>query len=127
MKSRNVIMDAIKLIAISQLLWACSSTVAPRAGCEAYLQRLLEKNPEVEAERIALLPTPYILGIQGYTITFPGTEDSPYAHKLRSEAIEGTSDSNLDASCVLYQRKATDYAQRYNRRLLRLLQDKLKQ
>lgn len=122
-----MIINSIRLVLIAQIFGGCSSVAVPQGKCTIYSQRLLEKNSEVEAERVALSDSPYILGVQGYTTTFPGTEGSPLSLKLRSEVIEGTSDSHLDASCTLYQREASDYAQRFNRRLLKLLQEKLKQ
>ena len=57
-----------------------------------------------------------LLAVQGYAIHTPGVSEG--ARSREYVILPNTSDAPTDRSCFRYNRRAADYAERYNRRIL---------
>lgn len=109
------------LLACSQLLGACASVPPQQGSCTVYLEKYVVGNAEADANKNFRSKTKYLLGIQGYSVTFPGVTDPLLPQRIGYRVLDGTSDAIIDESCASYQLRAKEYAERYNRHLLQLM------
>jgi hypothetical protein len=109
------------LFTIAMLTCGCLSTKASAGKCTAYLHSLAGEDAISKAERIASSGNPYLLGIQGFSLSFPGVDDPQAPQRVGYKIMEGTTDAIEDDSCWTYQRQARRFAERFNRRVLDLL------
>lgn len=84
-------------------------------------QTSLAQDPETRARAAVTSGSPYILGIQGYSLTFPGVDDLAVVRTIGYQIIEGTSDVAQSGPCRDYQGRAMTYAERFNRTIISLL------
>ena len=116
-----MIRAAVTLVTIVLTSSACSSiTSMPAAPCEIE-QTSLAQDPETRARDAVASGAPYILGIQGYSLTFPGVDDLSVVRWIGYRILEGTSDVVRSGPCGDYQGRATTYAERFNRTVIRSL------
>jgi hypothetical protein len=99
----------------------CRSAPLLPGKCQAHLEALSAREPLREAEQAAHSASPYLLGIQGYSISFPGVQDPQVALKIGYRVLEGTSDAIPDQSCKDYQLRALRFAEVFNRSVMTLL------
>jgi hypothetical protein len=110
-----------KVFVVTAFTCSCATLSAGTEGkCRPFLEALARQSPEAKAEASVASGAPYLLGVRGFTVAFPGADEEAAA-KIGYRIIEGTSDAFEDDSCQLYQLRAEKYASRFNRRLLRLI------
>ena len=113
--------NAAKLAGAAFFTCSCTTLSAGTEGqCRLLLEALTRQSPEAKAKASVALGTPYLLGVRGFTVSFPGADEGTAA-KIGYRIIEGTSDAFEDDSCRLYQGRAKKYAGRFNRQVLRLI------
>ena len=115
--SRIILMFAFGAALVS----GCQSPAMPSGECQPRSEKLAARNPEAEAELAIRSASPYLLAVQGYSISFPGVDDPQVAMRIGYRTLEGTGDAIRDESCRAYQRAAMRFAERFNRRLMVLL------
>jgi hypothetical protein len=77
-------------------------------------------DPIQKAEAVVRSGAPYLLGIQGYALAFPGVDDPGVVQRIGYRIMEGTTDAIKDESCRRYRTLAIQYAGRFNRRIVEL-------
>jgi hypothetical protein len=117
-----MICDAASKVAITIIFLSSCSTVpqGPAGHCRPFLEALEAQAAEATAKASVAAGKPYILGVNGFTLTFPGA-DYELARRIGYRVIQGTSDAFEDQSCRHYQRAAEKYAKRFNQIVLGLL------
>jgi len=112
---------AVTLSTIALLCGACTSLhPMPAAPCQIELTALAE-DPEARARAGVASGAPYFLGIQGYSVTFPGVDDLSAVRRIGYRVLGGTSDVVSSGPCRGYQGRATAYAERFNRTVIDLM------
>lgn len=110
------------IAAMSLASTSCMSVAVPSPQpCDSLLSSLARQDPVAQAEAAMASGAPYFLGVHGFTIRFPGVEDAALVESTGYRVVEGTSDALEGPSCRLYQARATEYAARFNRRMLELI------
>jgi hypothetical protein len=87
---------------------------------EAALASLDLEEPENDAERCLAAGDTRIIGIYGYSVSFPGIPDVAWMRVIAEEtfrAVEGTSDCVIGERHMALISVASNYAERYNRHL----------
>jgi uncharacterized protein YceK len=110
------------VLLVAQMLSACASVSTLQGACTSYLEKIVLANAEADAEKAFRSGQKRVLGIQGYTIIFPGVKNPQLPQRIGYKIMEGTSDAISDKSCDKYQSTAIDYVARYNIRILQLLE-----
>jgi hypothetical protein len=104
--------------------FACLTLSVFASGCCAgdcsRFQPAVAGNPESEAQKALSDGDRRVLLVAGLTTEAPGVEDAALVERLGHREIEGTSDTASDDSCRAFQTDATQYAERYNRKILAL-------
>lgn len=109
------------MAAMALTLTSCAPLPQRPAGqCQPFLASLRAQPAEAKAEAIVASGDPYLLAVMGFTLSFPGADESA-AQRVGYQILEGTSDAFFDESCRIYQQKAEIYAEKFNRRVLELL------
>jgi hypothetical protein len=105
------------------MLSSCTTTVPPAAsdGCHREAQELARQNAVDLAESVHRSGSPYFLGVRGFTIDFPGIEDTTIVFQTGYREIEGTSDVVENEGCFRFRSQARAFAERYNRRMRELV------
>lgn len=105
------------------LLPACKSPPEPEAGeCGRGIRSLVGVSPEQRAEISFRSGAPKFLAFHGFVIVVPGVDDPYLIQRVGYDVIEGTSDYARTAECHASHVAARRYAERYNRRLVELMQ-----
>jgi hypothetical protein len=99
----------------------CISAASQPGKCQPYLNALSAKDPAAEAEQVVRSKNPHLLAIQGFSFSFPGVDDQETPVRMGYRVMEGTTDAIWDESCRIYQRRATRYAEIFNRRVMELM------
>jgi hypothetical protein len=102
-----------------------SCSAAPDSASVAKLRWLEHADPIVDAQNALASKDHRLVGVYGYTLSAPGIETSQqrtYQERYGIRPIEGTSDALESEEHERLVRKATEYAERYNRHMLSQVQ-----
>ncbi|MEO9599796.1 hypothetical protein [Parasphingorhabdus sp.] len=120
------------IIVVGFFLFSCTQA-PPSDGlgedsidCTAFLPQIENKIPANEAQSNWELGNKKFLGIDDYSLSFPGLDEMDldkrenYLNLNGYSVIEGTSDVITSEDCLLFQQQAFAYAKQYNLEIIRL-------
>lgn len=107
------------LFVLLSALFACR--VTPDSASVAKLRWVEHADPIVDAQNALASNDHRLVGVYGYVVSIPGVEMSQwltYQQRYGLRAIEGTSDALEGEEHARLVRKATEYAEHYNKHVL---------
>lgn len=117
-------MRAFAAVAITFAFFLNSPAACAEKNPVEQLRWIEKANPATDAEAALKINDHTLLAVRGYTWVIPGTDESKkleYKTRYGVRLILGTSDTVISEEHLRLIRLATDYAENYNRYLLKRL------